>query len=168
VVLAVPAPVAATLLPGLVVPDTFCAILNVHFQLQADPGEAGFFGIIGGAAEWLFVKPGIVSVTISAADRLVDQSADAIAAAVWPDIVAACGLPAASRAMPPWRVIKEKRATFAATPAQEKIRPQSRTRFNNVTLAGDWTSTGLPATIEGAIRSGCSAARALLEREYHA
>jgi squalene-associated FAD-dependent desaturase len=168
VVLAVPAPVAATLLPGLVVPDAFCTILNVHFQLKADPGEAGFFGIIGGVAEWLFVKPGIVSLTISAADRLADQSAESIAAAVWPDVVAACGLSSSDGSMPQWRVIKEKRATFAATPAQEQRRPQSRTAFNNVTLAGDWTATGLPATIEGAIRSGCSAARALLEREYHA
>jgi uncharacterized protein with NAD-binding domain and iron-sulfur cluster len=70
--------------------------------------------------------------------------------------------------MPAWRVIKEKRATFAATPAQERRRPPCHTAFNNLMIAGDWTATGLPATIEGAIRSGSSAAAALLEREHHA
>ncbi len=166
VVLAVPAPVAAELLPGLVTPDEFCAIVNVHFRLEAGPQEAGFTGVIGGAAEWVFVKPGIASITISAADAWIDRPADVIAAAVWPDVAAACALP--EQAMPPFRVIKEKRATFAATPAQQRRRPVSHTSLQNLSLAGDWTATGLPATIEGAIRSGRNAAAALLEREYHA
>jgi hypothetical protein len=147
------------LLPGLVVPDAFRAIVNVHFRLDADPGEAGFTGVIGGVAEWVFIKPGIASVTISAADRMVDQGAETIAAAVWPDVAAVCGIAAGRQ--PPWRVIKEKRATFAATPAQQRRRPPARTAINNLVLAGDWTATGLPATIEGAIWSGCNAASAL-------
>ena len=61
--------------------------------------------------------------------------------------------------LPPWQIVKEKRATFAATPAQDAKRPPAATRFRNLFLAGDWTQTGLPATIEGAIRSGESAAR---------
>jgi len=165
-VLAVPASAAAELLPGLMVPDAFGAIVNVHFKVDAALDDAGFIGIIGGVAEWVFVRPGIASVTISAAESWVDQPAEMIAAAVWPDVVAACNLP--DRALPAWRVIKEKRATFAATPAQQYRRPPTRTAFNNLSLAGDWTATGLPATIEGAIRSGRSAAAALLEREHHA
>ena len=164
VVLAVPPWVAADLLPGLRTPDAFQAILNIHFRIPADPGEAGFIGLIGGTAEWVFAKPGIVSVTISAANRLVDQPAEAIAALVWPDVRAAFALP---EPMPPWRVVKEKRATFAATPAQEARRPGARTAMDalglsNLALAGDWTATGLPATIEGAIRSGEAAARVIL------
>jgi uncharacterized protein with NAD-binding domain and iron-sulfur cluster len=54
--------------------------------------------------------------------------------------------------------VKEKRATFAATPAQEARRPPARTRWGNLFLAGDWTATELPATIEGALRSGEAAA----------
>ena len=158
VVLAVPAPVAAGLVPGLVVPDAFQAILNVHFVVEADPGPAGFYGVIGGTAEWVFVKAGVASVTISAANRMVDWPADVIAAAVWSDVRATLRLP---DPMPRYRVVKEKRATFAATPAQEKRRPRTSDSLQNVYLAGDWTATGLPATIEGAIRSGRSAAAAL-------
>jgi uncharacterized protein with NAD-binding domain and iron-sulfur cluster len=98
-------------------------------------------------------------VTISAANRMVDNSADSIAAAVWPDVKTALDL---RGAMPPWRVVKERRATFAATPEQAALRPGPRTDLANVVLAGDWTATGLPATIEGAIRSGRTAAEALL------
>jgi len=65
------------------------------------------------------------------------------------------GLPAD---LPPWQIVKEKRATFAATPAENAKRPDARTRWANVVLAGDWIQTGLPATIEGAVRSGYKAA----------
>jgi len=65
--------------------------------------------------------------------------------------------------LPVYRVVKEKRATFAATAQQEVRRPKARTGLAvNLVLAGDWTDTGLPATIEGAIRSGRSAANVVL------
>lgn len=159
VVLAVPAPVAAGLLPGLTVPNQFEAILNLHYRVDAEPGEAGFVGLVGGTAEWVFVKPGVVSVTISAGNRLADEPAEALAAAVWGEVRAALQL---SGEMPARRVVREKRATFAATPAQDRRRPGVRIGLHNLCLAGDWTATGLPATIEGAIRSGTTAALALL------
>jgi squalene-associated FAD-dependent desaturase len=158
VVLAVPPWVAADLLPGLLVPAAFEAIVNVHFRIEADPGPSGFIGLLGGTAEWVFVKPGHVSTTTSAAHRLAESDADRIAIAVWPNVRAALGLPAR---MPPWRVVKERRATIAATAAQERRRPVARTELANLVLAGDWTATGLPATIEGAIRSGETAAALL-------
>ena len=158
-VLAVPPWIATNLLPQLTAPAEFEAILNIHFRIQADPGPAGFIGLVGGTAEWVFVKPDHVSVTISAANRLVDRSADAIAAAVWPDVRSALRL---TEPMPPYRVVKERRATFAATAEQDRRRPGPRTPIANLMLAGDWTDTGLPATIEGAIRSGRRAAELLL------
>lgn len=164
VVLAVPAAVAPTLLPGLSAPDAFEAIVNLHYRVTADlPGEAGFIGIIGGTAEWVFARPHVLSVTISAANRVVDRDAEALAATVWPEVAAAAGLAAPPRVIPPWRVVKERRATFAATPAQNARRPGPRTALANLVLAGDWTATGLPATIEGAIRSGDRAAALLLD-----
>ena len=60
--------------------------------------------------------------------------------------------------LPPWQIVRERRATFAATPAENAKRPGAATTFGNLFLAGDWTDTGLPATIEGAIRSGNRAA----------
>jgi squalene-associated FAD-dependent desaturase len=159
VVLAVPPWIAADLLPGLKAPDEFEAILNIHFRTEADPGEAGFVGLVGGTAEWVFVKPGHISVTVSAANRMVDRPAEDIAATVWPEVCATLGL---TGAMPPFRVVKERRATFAATAAQDRKRPAARTGLVNLALAGDWTATGLPATIEGAIRSGASVARIIL------
>jgi uncharacterized protein with NAD-binding domain and iron-sulfur cluster len=56
-------------------------------------------------------------------------------------------------------VIREKRATFSASPENEGSRPGPMTAAKNLFLAGDWTDTGLPATIEGAIRSGQTCAR---------
>lgn len=167
VVLAVPPWVAADLLPGLVAPEAFEAILNIHFLHAADPAgpmaDPGFIGLTSGTAEWVFFKPGHVSVTISAANRLVDEPASTIASLVWPNVVDALGLPhSLKQTLPPHRVVKEKRATFAATAQQEIRRPKPRTALaSNLALAGDWTDTGLPATIEGAIRSGRSAADAL-------
>lgn len=162
VVLAVPPWVAGDVLPSLLVPDAFEAILNVHFRLTAKPGPVGFVGLIGGTAEWVFVKEDHVSVTISAANRLADQPAGVLAATVWPEVRATLDLTGTLTEMPSWRVVKEKRATFAATAEQERRRPGPRVGLANLALAGDWTATGLPATIEGAIRSGRRAAQVIL------
>ncbi len=156
IILAVPPWVARTLVPGLTVPDDFRAIVNAHFACPPPPGTPPMVGVIGGTAEWIFAFPDRLSVTISAADRLVDTDRADLAATIWADVAAVHGLPAA---LPPWQIVKEKRATFAATPAQDARRPPAATRFRNLFLAGDWTRTGLPATIEGAIRSGETAAR---------
>jgi uncharacterized protein with NAD-binding domain and iron-sulfur cluster len=66
--------------------------------------------------------------------------------------------------MPRWQIVKERRATFAATPEQDALRPGARTKWRTLFLAGDWTDTGLPATIEGAVQSGATAARLAQQR----
>ena len=106
--------------------------------------------------EWIFNFTGRVSTTISAGDRLLDTPREQLAKAIWDEVASVTGLPAA---LPPWQIVRERRATFAATPAQDAKRPGAETRWRNLVLAGDWTDTGLPATIEGAIRSGQRAAK---------
>jgi len=162
VVLAVTAPVAARLLPGIQAPDEFRAILNAHYRIATPASAPLFVGLIGGTAEWVFRKHEVLSVTVSAADRLMDTPAEELAPLLWREVARAYELGEA--AMPPWQIVKERRATFAATPAQLARRPRPVTRLKNLVLAGDWTDTGLPATIEGAIRSGFAAAAFLLGR----
>ena len=162
VVLAVPAPVAARLVPGLIVPDDHAPIVNAHYRIEPPAGMKLFAGLIGGTAEWVFRKQGVISVTVSAADRIVDQPAEQLVEMLWRDVAAAFGL--ASDRAPPARIVKERRATFRATPTQIRRRPPTQTRWTNLKLAGDYVDTGLPATIEGAIRSGLAAADAIIGR----
>ena len=113
-------------------------------------------GLIGGVGHWLFVRDDVASVTVSAADPLAADDGEAIATRLWRDVSAALGIE--RRTVPVWRVVKERRATFAQTPDGARRRPRSPTALANLFLAGDWTDTGLPATIEGSVRSGNTAA----------
>ncbi len=158
VVLAVPPYAAASLVKGLDVPTEFRAIVNAHFRISPPAAMPPILGVLNGTVEWIFAFPGRVSVTISAGDRLVDGARDVLAKTIWSEVAGATGLAAD---LPPWQIVRERRATFAATPAQDAKRPGTETRWRNLALAGDWTNTGLPATIEGAIRSGNRAAEFL-------
>jgi squalene-associated FAD-dependent desaturase len=160
VILAVaPAP-ARDLLPGLAVPEDFRAIVNGHFALPEGfdwTQHAPMTGLIGGTAEWVFVFHDRISVTVSGADRLVEDDREDLALRLWADVARTLDLGEAP--LPDWQIVKEKRATFAATPAVDAIRPHANAAgLSNLLLAGDWTQTGLPATIEGALRSGETAA----------
>jgi squalene-associated FAD-dependent desaturase len=161
VILAVPAWVAADLIPGLTVPDRHHAIVNAHFLGRPPAGAAPITGVIGGTAEWVFAFPDRFSTTVSAADALAQEDREAVAHRLWKDVAAVHRQPAE---LPRWQIVTEKRATFSATPEQEKRRPAARTACDGLFLAGDWTRTGLPATIEGAIRSGRTAA-ALVDKD---
>ena len=160
VVLAVPPAAAAMLLPGLVTPQESRAIVNAHFRVARRFANPTFMGVIGGISQWVFVRDQIVSVTISAANGLAEEANDSIAARLWPEVRPALEL--SEPHIPAWRIIKEKRATFAQTPAELARRPGFRTCIANLVLAGDWTDTGLPATLEGSVRSGHMAATSLL------
>ena len=166
VILALPPQQVGDLLPGIPTPRAAHAIVNAHFLLSEPvrmPRGSMLIGLVGGQAQWLFMRGEIASVTVSAADVLAEEDADVIASILWSDVARALDQPIDP--LPPFRVIKEKRATFSQTPAELKRRPPTRTRWPNLHLAGDWTDTGLPATIEGAIRSGQRAADAVLETE---
>jgi squalene-associated FAD-dependent desaturase len=155
VILAVPPYAAAGLLPGLETPTEFRAIVNAHFRIEPASGQAAILGVLNATTEWIFAFPGRVAVTVSAGDRLLQTPREELARDIWREVAAATGLPAQ---LPPWQIVRERRATFAATPGQDARRPGPNTAHRNLILAGDWTDTGLPATIEGAIRSGHRAA----------
>ena len=159
VVLAVPPRPAASLLPGLKTPSKFRAIVNAHFRFEPPKDLPPILGVVGGLVEWLFTFPQRLSITISGADRLVDMPREELAQAIWRDICQAAGITAE---LPPWQIVRERRATFEATPEQNALRPGAVTAFKNLFLAGDWTDTGLPATIEGSVRSGNRAADLVL------
>lgn len=160
VILAVPAHAAARLVPGLRAPTEFRGILNVHFAVAARDALPPMLGVLNGVSEWIFAHPERVSVTISNADRYFDTPRAELADTLWREVSQIAGLP---DAMPRWQVVRERRATFAATPAQNRLRPPSQTAFENLLLAGDWTATGLPATLEGAVRSGFRAAELITQ-----
>jgi squalene-associated FAD-dependent desaturase len=159
VILAVPPWIAQELAPGLDAPDAFHGIVNAHFKLTPPAGLEPMIGVVGGTIEWIFAFPDRISVTISAADRLLDTDRKALAELIWAEVAKVHDLPAE---LPPWQILKERRATFSATPQQARKRPGAKTAWTNLILAGDWTDTGLPATIEGALRSGFAAAELAL------
>ena len=159
VVMAVPPRPASLLLPGLKTPSKFRAIVNAHFRFDPPKDMPPILGVVGGLVEWLFAFPQRLSVTISNGDRLVDMPREELAQTIWRDI---CKAAAVSGELPPWQIVRERRATFEATPEQNALRPSASTTLKNLFLAGDWTDTGLPATIEGSVRSGNRAADLVL------
>ena len=161
VVSAVPPAACAGLFPDIGTPTEYRPIVNLHYVVGSGislPGGLPLLGLIGGTAQWLFLRGDVLSVTVSAGVAEAELPHDRLAGTVWDEICKATG---AAGPVPPCRVITEKRATIAQTPAQERLRPGPKTRWRNLFLAGDWTGTGLPATIEGAIRSGETAAKAI-------
>ena len=159
VIMAVPPRPAASLLPGLKTPTKFRAIVNAHFRFDPPKDMPPLIGVVGGLVEWLFAFPQRLSVTISNGDRLVDMPREELAQAIWRDVCKAGGV---QGDLPPWQIVRERRATFEATPEQNALRPGPATAWKNLFLAGDWTDTGLPATIEGSVRSGNRAADLVL------
>src|SRR5262245_42782861 len=155
IILAVPPYVATNFVPDLVAPSSFRGIVNAHFRIDPPAHLPPMLGVINGTCEWIFPLPNRISATISDGGRLFDMARAELAQIIWNDIAKVAGL---SRDLPPWQIVRERRATFTATPEQNARRPAAETAWNNLILAGDWTQTGLPATIEGAVRSGYRAA----------
>lgn len=160
VILALPAWVTRDLMPEVSVPNDFRSIINAHYRVEVPNNVAGFTGLVGGVSEWAFVRGDVASVTISCAERYDNYPTRDMAIYIWRDLAKLYDLDPEN--VPPHRIFKEKYATFAATPFQNSLRPLAYTQWKNMALAGEWTATGLPSTIEGAIRSGLKAAQVVM------
>jgi squalene-associated FAD-dependent desaturase len=161
VILAAPAHVAASIAPNIVAPNAFNAMLTAHFRVAPPLGFPLLQGVVNGLANWIVAGADQISVTRYDCSALMETPREEIAAALWREAAALGGM---SDQIPPWRVVRERRATFSATPEQVALRPSTQTSVANLLLAGDYVRTGAPATIESAVRSGDAAAKAVLKR----
>jgi hypothetical protein len=103
----------------------------------------------------------VLVASISAADDLRRGTPAEIAAEISRRVQVRLGIPPASRILPVW----QPRATLRVAPGSERLRPSAATAVRGLYLAGDWTATGWPASLEGAARSGKTAALLLLRSE---
>lgn len=145
----------------------FSPILSVHLWFAEDfMGHDDVVGIIGRRMQWIFnrrsittasdgnsrkLAGGYVCAVISAAQDFIGLGNGEIIALALEDLrtLYGAGLPEPTSSL----VVREKRATFSPSPATEVLRPCQRTLLPRLFLAGDWTATGFPATIEGAVVS---------------
>lgn len=160
------------------VPDMqYSPIVSVYLWFDKAFLQERFFAMLGTTIQWIFNRrllctapdtiraqyPGHIALTISAADAIVNESAETIVQRCMEELHRA--FPASREAtLLSWQVIKEKMATIRATPDINSKRPNAATSLDNLFLAGDWTNTKLPATIEGACQSGVMAARQALHQ----
>ena len=178
VVLAVPPPAAEALLPpgAVSLPSGWARrlgstpIVNVHVLLDRRVTDEPFLAGVGTEVQWVFDRTetaGLadgqyLALSLSAADELVDQPSQRLRERFLPALAAL--LPAVRTAeVRDFFVTRERTATFRQAPGSAALRPGARTGAGGLFLAGAWTATGWPATMEGAVRSGARAATALLE-----
>ncbi len=147
-------------------------IVSVNLWFDREFMEGDLLGLIGKQIQWAFNRRSIlgegkgtgacIACVISAAYDVIGHSAGSLTDLAVRELRAV--FPAARTArLVHAVVIKEKRATFSPTPTAEGLRPPASTAVERLYLAGDWTSTGLPATIEGAVISGYAAAQMVLK-----
>ncbi len=171
VIFAIPPTRLKQIMPELDPPADDASILNVHFRLREPyqnrrATDSAFIALIGSLAQWVFMRDDVVSVTTSAADALGadDVPNEKVVAQIWSEVRIALGL--GDEAYKYARVIREKRATPDQSPAGVRKRLKPETHYRNLFLAGDHTDTGVPATIEGSIRSGDKAAGLALGKTF--
>jgi zeta-carotene desaturase len=144
-------------------------IISINLWFERAITELEFAGLRGATIQWLFNRGRIlgtnenyVSLVLSGAHEFINRSKEELVAAARYDLgellpgVRQCKV---ARSL----VIKERFATFSPAVGVDALRPGPTTPIRGLYLAGDWTATGLPATIEGAVQSGYSAAAAILQ-----
>ena len=140
------------------------AITTVHLAHDRPILDVPHALLVGRLGQWVFRKPeNRVQVVISASHRLVDMPRDQLARHIERELAEVFPAAAAARVVYR-RVVVQPRAVFSPGPGSDRLRPAQETPIDNLALAGDWTATGWPATMEGAVRSGTAAADVILRR----
>ena len=146
-------------------------IVNAYLWYDRPVADVAFAGTFGSPLQWVFDRERLLGadragghclgISLSAADEWIDLPKDAIAERL--DAAVERVFPRRRGArLEAYAVVKEPRATFRADPGCIRRRPHPRGPVDGLWLAGDWTDTGWPATMEGAVRSGERAAEAAL------
>jgi len=138
----------------------YSTILNVHIWLKSNPLKDDFYGLISSPVHWIFNKKSRINLVISDADYLNDKSSEEIYNMCVDELIKYTEIKESD--ILDYKVLKEKRATFIPSNKIIYSRPSSKTKISNLFLAGDWTDTGLPSTIESAVKSGRIAAELIL------
>ncbi|HSW55213.1 MAG TPA: hydroxysqualene dehydroxylase HpnE [Ignavibacteriaceae bacterium] len=142
------------------IPDfKYSSILNIHLWLKENKIPEGFFGLINSTLHWVFNKGSHLNIVISDANELVNKSDEDLIQMVEDEMKKFFLLD--SELIAGYKIIKEKRATFIPSNDIIDKRPTQETQIKNLILAGDWVNTGLPSTIESAVKSGRAAANLL-------
>jgi squalene-associated FAD-dependent desaturase len=169
VVLAIPPRALAKMLgdparfgvPALDVYEPF-AIMDVHLWYEGAAPDFEFAAILGSPVQWVFKKgEGYLCCSISAADELVSKPTTDMVRVAWAEVRAALPELAGARLVR-GAATRTPEGTYLALPGAP--RPAAKTALPNLAVAGAWTATGWPDTMESAVRSGLSAARVLLEQ----
>lgn len=133
----------------------FNQITDIYFRTSVPltlPNNIPFLGTPDNLADWIFINQDIVAVTISNSQD-IKLSDEELARFVWQEVRSVNGLTPAF--LPPYRVLKHKRATIRQDEKNQILRPKSaRTQYQNLFLCGDWTMKDYPCCLEGAIQSG--------------
>lgn len=176
VVLAVPPPAAAALAPAAAGVDGERLhrlgsepIVNVHVLFDRPVLDVPFLAAVGSPAQWIFDRgaaSGIgqgryVALSLSAASGWLPMRTTELREIFVPELRRLLPAARAARVVDVF-VTREPHATFRQAPGQAALRPPQRTALAGLALAGAWTDTGWPATMEGAVRSGHAAATAVL------
>jgi protoporphyrinogen oxidase len=144
-------------LPGL--EFEYSSILTAHLFLKENRFGNTFYGLLDSPVQWVFNKGTHLTVVISNVDKIIDASKEEIIELILSELKKYIHLERSE--INTYKIIKEKRAAFIPSNDILDKRPSAYTPFKNLFLAGDWTDTGLPATIESAVKSGRLAADAL-------
>jgi hydroxysqualene dehydroxylase len=138
----------------------YSSILSVHIRLKENKLDKPFYGLIDSDVHWLFNHRTHITLVRSDADELMDKNKEELSALIRKELFRYFFIEAGD--ITDYLIIKEKRATFIPSNEINNKRPGVGTGISNLMLAGDWTETGLPSTIESAVKSGRIAAESFL------